>query len=346
MRVEPALELGRESCSGKDHAESCSLLVSGACVDDPRDRCRTTPGDERMLAEWRPAGPRCIAAITVFKPAEISRLRRRPHIRGSREAAESRSGTERRCWRPQPRESHVGRGCRPQRRLCALSASTDDKAADVAGQPGHRHRQSVHVERLQLGRRADVHGAALHAESARPLALGCGERQSTEPALPGRGGRRQRPASARSAAGRSPSGADSPCTRDRRESAVSASAATPPAPTMRSPSAYGWRPASPPPACRPTRSSTPPPTVRRLCSSAVPEHVSRRQQDRRRIACRRLLRRHRTRRPEARIEKHRAPNDFRTGRTRPEAVLLRAARRLSCTRPTAMETRASPGFWR
>ena len=32
---------------------------------------------------------------------------------------------------------------------------------------------SVHIERLQLGRRSHVYGAALHDESARPLALGC-----------------------------------------------------------------------------------------------------------------------------------------------------------------------------
>ena len=144
MRVEPALELGRESCSGKDHAESCSLLVSDACVDDPRDRCRTTAGDERMLREWRPAGPRCVAAITVFKPAEISRLRRCPHIRGSREAAESGSRTER----------------------------------DAAnGNPGTRSAWA---------------------------------QQTTS-----------RPASARSAVGQSPSGADSPCTRDRSGLGVS-----------------------------------------------------------------------------------------------------------------------------
>ena len=104
MRAEPALELGRESCSGQDHAESCSLLVSDACVDDPRDRCRTTAGDERMFREWRPAGPRCVAAISVFKPDEISRLRRCPHIRVSREAAESGSHTERGCRERQPRD--------------------------------------------------------------------------------------------------------------------------------------------------------------------------------------------------------------------------------------------------
>ena len=45
----------------------------------------------------------------------------------------------------------------------------------MAGEPGHRHCQSVDVERLQLGRRSHVHGAALHDESARPLALGCRE---------------------------------------------------------------------------------------------------------------------------------------------------------------------------
>ena len=79
-----------------------------------------------------------------------------------------------------------------------------------------------------------------------------------------------------------------------------------------------------------------------LCSSAVPEHVSRRQQNRRRISCRRLLRRPASE-PVVRLASRNIGRrmTFVRAETRPDVGSPESARKPSCTRPTAMDTRVA-----
>ena len=89
--------------------------------------------DERVLAESRATSPRCIAAIAVFEPAKIGWLRRRPHSRGSRETAQTAPAQNGDAGGLNHGKAMWGAIVDRNGRLCALSVSTDDKAATWPG---------------------------------------------------------------------------------------------------------------------------------------------------------------------------------------------------------------------
>ena len=146
------------------------------------------------------AGPRRVAPGAVSKSATLERLQRRAHRSRSEATAAGGARSERRCWRTQSRQSRVG--CRRRSRWTAVRARRVHRrpGRDMAGQPGHRDRQGVHGQCVQLRHRAALNGPPLYAQPARTFAMGSRERKPAQPALSRARRTTRRPGSARSAA--------------------------------------------------------------------------------------------------------------------------------------------------